>query len=101
MAGYDLWADHAIEARPDVLWLVHQSWRPARITWAKKQMTGGELPTPGTLLLVRTDAKSGEDRHYGRKFDSVHLRRLTVSRVREYEFTLYQFVLESPIPLPK
>jgi 4-amino-4-deoxy-L-arabinose transferase-like glycosyltransferase len=95
----ELWADDAIEARPDVLWLMHQASPALHVRWAKPQMRAGELPKPGGYILLRTDPGSNEGSRYQVLTQSTTLIRLGASEIRRYEFTLYK-VRDQFRPLP-
>lgn len=96
-----LWANDAIEARPDVLWIMQKESPWLRVVWAKsrEQLLGGKLPSPGDYLLLRTDAQSGEGARYESLAKTTALIRLGDAKVRRYEFTLYR-VRTNTWPLP-
>ncbi len=92
----ELWADDAIEARPDVLWLVGRESAQLKIRWAKAPLLAGELPPIGGYLLLRTDHESAEGVRYSEHVRDGRLFQLSKAMVRRYEFTLYQVRVAPP-----
>lgn len=92
-----IWADDAIEARPDILWHVQERSRSlgkdVTISWAKASMTSGELPSTGACVLLRTDAGSAERERYAAHLSSPRVSVLLTGSVRQHEYTLIR-VLE-------
>lgn len=95
-----VWADDAIEARPDVLDLFEKAGasdgRRVRVVWAKPRMLAGELPdsTRGdAYVLLRTDAASGEGSRYRTQVERKGLIPVATAKIRSYEFTLFRRVL--------
>ncbi|HVU63474.1 MAG TPA: glycosyltransferase family 39 protein [Phycisphaerales bacterium] len=85
-----LWANDAIEARPDVLWLLdHCDTHRGSVRWKKAELRAGELPDAGDSLLLRTDAGSVEAKTYRPFIESGALRKRAVARIRDYELTMY------------
>lgn len=95
----EVWADDAIEARPDVVWRMQQESPWLHMRWMKRQIRAGDLPSPGDYLLIRTDAKSGEGVRYEPVARTTTVIRLGAAQVREYQFTLYR-VRTNSWPLP-
>ena len=95
----EVWADDAIEARPDVVWQMQQESPWLHMRWAKQQTRAGELPPPGDYLLIRTDPGSAEGAQYEQVAKTTTLIRLGAAQVRRYEFTLYR-VRTNTWPLP-
>ncbi len=95
----EVWADDAIEARPDVIWQMQQESPWLHMRWAKQQIRAGEIPQPGDYLLIRTDAGSAEATRYEHLTKTTTLIRLGAAQVRRYEFTLYR-VRTNTWPLP-
>lgn len=85
-----LWADDAIEARPDILWLIHKARPSLHIRWAKQELRAGIVPPPMSLLLLRTDTQSKESTSYAAPIADGHLNPVATAAVRKYRFTLYQ-----------
>ena len=92
--GVQVWADDAIEARPDVLWMLEQRATGLRrglsVVWAKREMSAGGLPRRGDCVLLRTDVGSGEAERYKEEIVSGRLERVSGDKVRGYEFTLFR-----------
>jgi len=92
-----VWADDAIEARPDVLDLLAKAaasdGRRVRVVWAKPRMLAGALPesTRGdAYLLLRTDRDSGEQLRYRTQIERKGLTPVAKASIRTYEFTLFR-----------
>lgn len=86
----EVWADDAIEARPDVVWQMRQESPWLHMRWAKRPIRAGEIPPPGDYLLIRTDSGSAEGARYEAVARTTNLIRLGAAQVRRYEFTLYR-----------
>jgi hypothetical protein len=95
----EVWADDAIEARPDVIWQMQRESPWLHPRWAKQQARHGEIPPPGDYLLIRTDSGSAEGARYEAVAKTTKLIRLGATQVRRYEFTLYR-VRTNTWPLP-
>jgi hypothetical protein len=89
-AGLVIWADDAVEARPDVLWRLQEGTPGARVTWAKGAMLNGELPPAGAFVLLRTDAESGEAGRYREAINGRRLEQCALARVRTGVYALYR-----------
>jgi 4-amino-4-deoxy-L-arabinose transferase-like glycosyltransferase len=90
-----VWADDAIEARPDVLDLLakNATGGPVRIVWAKHRMLRAELPenTRGdAYMLLRTDAGSPETARFAASIESGRLREVARAGIRGWSFALYR-----------
>jgi 4-amino-4-deoxy-L-arabinose transferase-like glycosyltransferase len=63
-ASATIWADDAIEARPDVLWYMQQDahalGKMARVQWAKPALAARGPIAPGVWAVLRSDPESGE-----------------------------------------
>jgi hypothetical protein len=92
----ELWADDAIEARPDILWAMGKLQSSLRIRWAKGPMHQGELPELMSFVLLRTDAGSQESERYGPMIRDGRLNPVDSARVRSIRLTVYQ--VQSPRP---
>ena len=88
--GSELWADDAIEARPDVLWLMRRESPQLQVRWARGGIQSGEHAPIGGYMLLRTDRASGERLRYAEDIDTGHLMLMQRASVRHYEFSLYQ-----------
>ncbi|MEX2218092.1 MAG: glycosyltransferase family 39 protein [Phycisphaerales bacterium] len=98
----ELWSDHLIEARPEVLLyaerelsraaaLADAGARPRVLfRWTPGLSTSPRLPPPGHFLLLRTDADSGESAAYERAGLIPRLEPLAEDAVHKYAFTLYR-----------
>lgn len=90
--GATVWADDAIEARPDVLWQMQYplpGFGPrVRGMWKKPALVAGETPPAGSYLLLRTDRFSGEWARYKPLVDAGRLKVMSEAQVREYRFAL-------------
>jgi 4-amino-4-deoxy-L-arabinose transferase-like glycosyltransferase len=93
----ELWADDAIEARPDILWLAQREAPGLRIRWAKWEMSRFEPPPPGVYLLLRTDSNQEVAWYFeATKADaSPFAQRGTWMNLRQYRLWLVQ-VLPPP-----
>jgi 4-amino-4-deoxy-L-arabinose transferase-like glycosyltransferase len=92
----ELWADDAVEARPDMLWNM-QVHRPGlRVRWAKGPMRSGDLPGPMSLVVLRTDDGSSEAARYAPRILDKTLVAIDSAEIRRYRFTVYQ--VQSPRP---
>lgn len=94
-----LWADDAIEARPDILWLIQTSaarnGRVIRPQWRKFEMLAASLPRNiggCTYLLVRTDDQSQEIQRYASAIKDGRLVEIDRGRVRQHEYALLRAV---------
>jgi len=85
----ELWADHLVEARPEVLWYARERGREAgweiRPRWVAHERAAAEAP-PGVLLVLRTDEKSPELE----SFDLSDLEGLATGSVHEYTFGVFR-----------
>jgi hypothetical protein len=63
--GALVWADHMIEARPEMLLYTGLSRPRTKVVWVPRMAEMGALPRKGWLVL-RTDAQSGEAEAYRR-----------------------------------
>ncbi len=86
----DVWADDAIEARPDTLWAMQKSNSKLRVRWAKQELNAGTLPPRMSLLLLRTDSGSKETTTYAAPIADGRLNPVATAKVRTYQFTVYQ-----------
>jgi 4-amino-4-deoxy-L-arabinose transferase-like glycosyltransferase len=92
-----LWADDAIEARPDMLRLIERRNPFIHVKWARAAMRAGELPPPGNYILIRTDTESHESERYNTKAPRPLLQpRGTIQAIRTYRFALYE-VVDPPV----
>jgi hypothetical protein len=98
--GVRVWADDAIEARPDILWMLQQRTDRMRknisVSWGKRDMLEGKLPRKGDCLLLRTDPESSEADRYKDAIVSGRLERLTSDTVRRHEYTLFRVQYNAP-----
>jgi hypothetical protein len=91
--GAEIWANNAIEARPDVAW---QAQRLAtgpgsafKVKWKQKAIKNAELPPTGTLMLLRLDAGNDESTRYSAAVADERLKKLGEAKVRSYVFGVY------------
>ena len=88
--GAEVWADHLVEARPEVL---HYARRAAgggvRVRWVP-QSAPPRFPPPGSFIVLRTDELSGEAEafHEGGLLDRLHP--VHQGAVHKYTFVLYR-----------
>ncbi|MBC7835601.1 MAG: glycosyltransferase family 39 protein [Phycisphaerales bacterium] len=82
-----IWADDLIEARPDILLGAQHRARldGIRITplWKKAEMLRAELPPPGALIALRTDAGSTEHERYAHHLAAGRLELIYTTRVSD------------------
>lgn len=94
----ELWADGLVEARPDVLLYAARAAIardvPLRPLWRKASVQRGELPPPGALLALRTDARGDERPAYASAIADGRLRPLGGGAVHKFEFSAFR--VESP-----
>lgn len=92
--GVTIWADDAIEARPDIVWEMRERsnrlGKGVRVVWAKGKLLDGTLPARGECVLLRTDAQSGEADRFKDAIVSGALQRLSGDKVRTGEYTLFR-----------
>lgn len=97
--GAMVWADHMIEARPEVLWYARQAaaaqGKSIRPAWVPGMAGMLSLPRSGTFLLLRTDAASGEEIAYKNAGFMDRLERVWTGRVHKFECALYRM---HPVP---
>lgn len=90
--GVTVWADDAIEARPDILWeferFAGRLGKGVRVYWAKPEMTAGLLPSPGDCMLIRTDPDSPERDRYAMHPQHSRMMGLITVTVRRHQYTL-------------
>lgn len=91
--GARVWADHMIEARPEVLLYAQRAaaadGRRVTFLWIPGMSRFQSLPRDGYLLL-RTDDQSGEARAYQDAGFLDRLRPVHQGRVHKFDFTLYE-----------
>lgn len=92
----EIWADDAIEARPDIVWTMaaeaERRGVALRPLWKKHDMLAGGLPPVGGCLLLRTDGASGERDRWKKHIDDGSLVLSSTATVRSYAFTLFRRV---------
>lgn len=96
----EVWADDAIESRPDVFWALERSLPDARVRWRKRAMLAGELPPAGTLLVLRTDGASGEAARYAPHIGAGRLWRVAEGRLRTHVLAMYAVIEGGPERAP-
>lgn len=91
-AGACLWADHAVEARPDVLHYLRQeclnAGRAVQVRWVVGLAQRGDEIPPGTLCLLRDDADSGELTAMAHQAPSRRVAIIAEGTLRGYRFAL-------------
>jgi hypothetical protein len=94
------WADGLVEARPDALLYARQIARErgvqVRPLWRKSAVRAGELPPPGSVLVLRTDSGGDERPLYAQAISAGVLTARGSGRVHRYEFTVFA-VNERPL----
>jgi hypothetical protein len=89
----EVWSDHMVEARPEVLWYAKQEALREGVALAPKWKPGlgarAEMPAAGYLLL-RQDAESDETEAYRRAGMLDRLRPVTFGRVHKFGYVLYR-----------
>jgi len=92
-AGAVVWADHMIEARPELLLYAMRAApeKGIRVVWVPGMSAQAALPRRGFLVL-RTDAQSGEAQAYERAGLMDRLREVGRGKVHKFEYV----VLEKP-----
>lgn len=90
--GREVWADHLVSARPEVLHYARREARSrghnARVRWIPN--LGGTLPAPGDFVVLRRDATTDEEAAYRAAGLWHRLEPVHVGRVHEFEFTLFR-----------
>jgi 4-amino-4-deoxy-L-arabinose transferase-like glycosyltransferase len=86
--GRELWSNDAIEARPDLLWLIGRTSPGLTIRWEKARLVNGELPPPGTFVLLRSDAGSAESKVLESQFQQHLLELRGSANIRSFRFVL-------------
>lgn len=90
----ELWADHMVEARPEVLLYANiraeELGHHIKPVWKRPSPTDlAPMPAPGDALLLRSDASSDEVQRYTDAGQMPKLQKLTTGRVHKFEFVLY------------
>jgi len=88
----EVWADHLVEARPEVLWYAQERsealGRRLDARWVAHERAARQAQ-PGILLALRTDPESPELQ----SFDLDRLQPLTKGAVHKYTFVIYRVLL--------
>lgn len=84
-AGATIWADHLIEARPDVLWYAARAAPGLKIEW-KPLAAAPLLPPDGVFLVLRDDEDAGDYRKYADAGLLASLREVSRGSVYQYSF---------------
>lgn len=93
-ADVEMWADHMIEARPEVLLYANiraeELGHHIKPVWKRSSLADpAPLPFVGDTLLLRSDASSDEVQRYADAGQMPRLQKLTTGRVHKFEFVLY------------
>ncbi len=96
-AGAEIWADHLIEARPDVLWYAAnlEDSPTRRIVW-KPLATSCPVPPDGRYLVLRDDPQAGELDRYAKA--NLLSAMTEVGRGAVYQYTFRVFRAGSVMP---
>lgn len=90
-AGVEFWADHLVEARPELLWYASKEASRAGLTLRPLWVRQGRvpvLPPVGHLIALRTDDLSLE--HLAFEGLVGRLRPIAEARVHKFTFTVFQ-----------
>jgi 4-amino-4-deoxy-L-arabinose transferase-like glycosyltransferase len=101
--GAEVWADHLVEARPEVLWYAREAARSGgglAVRWVPGMASGAKLPGPGGYVAVRTDAASGEKTALERAGLLGRLTPVEGGSVHKYTFVVYEVVKRGPNGVP-
>ncbi|MCC6676645.1 MAG: glycosyltransferase family 39 protein [Phycisphaerales bacterium] len=95
--GATVWADHVVEARPEVLLYAQRRarelGRTVEVRWKPASPAApNPLPPPGQFLLLRGDEASGEAARYAAA--GIALRRVWTGRVHKFDCVLSQLSAE-------
>ena len=89
-----VWADHMIEARPEVLWYAARAAErrgvDIRPVWVPGLAQLTSVPRSGGYLLLRSDAESGESEAFARAGLMDRLDSVASGKAHKYPFTLYR-----------
>jgi hypothetical protein len=85
----DIWADDAIDARPEVLHYLRRI-SGSTVRWKHADLEAGRLPPDGRLLVLRTDDGSGEKMRFAAQIASGELTPLAKASAHKFEFALYR-----------
>jgi 4-amino-4-deoxy-L-arabinose transferase-like glycosyltransferase len=94
-----IYADHAVEARPEVLWyassVLERAHTPARVRWLPGLADANDLPA-GAVLVLRADSASPELRARAARDPDAASHELWRGRVHEFELV----ALTTPSAVP-
>lgn len=92
IAPIQVWANGLIDARPDVMLYARQARPDLDPRWTPRQFAAGELPPPGSLLILRVDSDGDERPHYEQAILDSRLIAIDDGEVGRYKFRLYERV---------
>jgi hypothetical protein len=85
-----VWANGLIDARPDVLLYARQSRPDLLPRWTPHAFAAGELPPPGSLIILRIDAEGDERPHYEQAILDSRLIAIGDGEVGRYKFRVFE-----------
>ncbi len=89
-----IWADHLIEARPEVLYYAKQAKQSHSsdldVYWKSATLNPPTAPPPGTILVLRTDSTSDEFAQYSKL--NITLEPIHSGHVHKYDFSAYRVI---------